>query len=549
MTDLYRETIALDRPAPLAERDLRDRFGPPEDGTVWRVTRPGYRYRVALDRTAGTVTVTVSGVAWFRWLLGVALVGTLVALAVPLPPVALFGLLWGSSALALYPVGPLWPGTPFAVPTRGLGETVSERLTGYSLPAYGCVVGVLWTVVRPAGGTLVADALAATLVLVGAGVHYAGNSVRGSRHGTVTTFGLPLSGLLPGLVVGANLLLLDTLSPGDGARTVLAVIGALVLFDGLFFTYCLVALRSFRTSRLAPLRSTVARVAAFGLFLGVNCVLVVTALVGLRLLWLGIAPATPPDSLVGLTPAYSALDAVFAAVPFVPARVLSVSVHLLALGPILYVAVGWVYAVGVGTLARWAALLRSAPLSVAIPTTIPVRVAALGAPVVRPVSLALGRWPFVIVAEETTALLATDELAAVVAHEAHHLEGRDLLAGAVAAVAGLAVGGRNAVLAFYDYHAAERAADAHAARVTSSGAVIRAIRRLEDAHARRSVSLADAPVRHVATSGRLSTVALAPYHLLFGTVLLDAAHASTDERVARLATLDETDDATETKPR
>jgi Zn-dependent protease with chaperone function len=112
------------------------------------------------------------------------------------------------------------------------------------------------------------------------------------------------------------------------------------------------------------------------------------------------------------------------------------------------------------------------------------------------------------------------------------------------------------LLAFYDYPTIERAADTYASEVVDTNATVSALRRLEALRDDESFPLAGALVSEAAvekprpgetvllTSSILTNLRLyvtAPYRLLFGSVLLQRAHGSVDERIARLLEDDTTD--------
>lgn len=146
-----------------------------------------------------------------------------------------------------------------------------------------------------------------------------------------------------------------------------------------------------------------------------------------------------------------------------------------------------------------------------------VMVLALGGtPVTRPAVGLTGR--AVIVGSPLLAELAKDELAAVIAHETHHLRRRDRWCRLLATALGAFCDGRNALLAFTDAPSAEFAADDQAAVVAGPDALVRALCRVETL---RGI---------MAGTDRGQSVA----ELFFGPLLLDRAHASVDRRIERL---------------
>ncbi|WP_225335974.1 M48 family metalloprotease [Halomicrobium urmianum] len=157
-------------------------------------------------------------------------------------------------------------------------------------------------------------------------------------------------------------------------------------------------------------------------------------------------------------------------------------------------------------------------------------------------------------------LPSEEALDALLAHEAYHLEHLDHAVGALASLSSVLIGGQNVLLAFYDLAESERAADRYAAeRVSRAGlrSALRTCNALEtDAAIARSstspsfVGSVTAAVSESVTEARrrawavpspgelLRTVralAVAPYALLFGSVVYDQAHLDFADRMDVLA--------------
>lgn len=564
---VFRETLSVTRPPALVARELRDRLGeplddpstgPPDERTDalrddspirWQYRRLLYDYEVTLDPEGGEVETVVSVPAVFRPIALGILPLTVLAVVLPLPPAAYLLPLWACAVVALVPVVHLWPGVG-APPEVESARAVARRLTAYGGPAYLGTMLALWAGLRAVRPAPVVDTMVAVLSLVGVGAYYAGNGL-GLDDGRISALAIPLSALLPTLFAAGNAVLATALLAGPGSgpehpRLAVALAGAgAVAFDLAFLVYCRVGLRRFAAARLVPPRSRVARVAGAACFLAVNVVLLAATLLAARTLVVGVlaVPELPLPAGGLVEPAYATVDVAFAPLPG-PARAYSVGFYALLVAPVLYVAAGWTYYVVTGLGARVSALARAERVTgrglpdgrvLAVPGTVAQ---------VRPVGRVFGLSGVVLVTEAVLEL-ADDELVALVAHETHHLRRRDLLVGAVAALAGVAVGGRNALLAFYDYPAAERAADAYAADRAGTDALVRALRRMETLQhdARLPVSDGGASSDGSATSvveGRPSRwehvvgYLRAPYALYFGRVLLDGAHRDVDERIARL---------------
>lgn len=572
----YRETLSVTRPPALVARELCDRLGDPLDGspadppegasdstpadslTRWRYRRLLYGYEVTLDPERGEVETVVTVSDAFRPVALGVLFATLLAVALGLSPEAYLLALWACALVALVPVVHLWPGVG-AAPEVESARAVGRRLTAYGVPAYLGAMLALWAGLRAVRPAPVVDATVAVLGLVGLGAYYVGNGL-GLDDRRISALGVPLSALLPALFATGNVVLATALLAGSGAgaspasgatsapahpqlAVALAGAGALA-FDLAFLVYCRVALHSFAGARLVAPRSRLVRVAGAVCFLAVNAVLLVATLLAVRTLAVGVlaVPDLPVPAGGLIAPAYGTVDAALAPLPG-PARPYSVGFYALLVAPVLYVAGGWAYYLLVGLGSRIAVLARTDRVTGRGLPDVPVFAVPGDVPRVRPVGRVFGLSGVVLVTEPVLDL-ADDELAAVVAHEVHHLQRRDLLVGALAGLAAVAVGGRNALLAFYDYPTAERAADAHAADRAGRDALVRALRRMEALRydARRPASDGGAPSgSHPvgATEGASVTACAvaylrAPYALYFGRVLLDGAHRDVDERIARL---------------
>lgn len=561
---VYTETLSVTRPPALVAMELRDRLGEPVDthstdganppsadspGSLpetahsrWRYRRLLYRYEVTLDPDRGRVETVVSVPSAFRPVALGVLPATVLAVLLGLSPAAYLLALWVCALVAAVPVVHLWPrvGAPLEIESA---RPIGRRLTAASVPAYLGAMLALWaglSVVKPGPA---AAAMVVVLSAVGLGAYYAGNGL-GLDDGRISALGVPVSALLPALFAAGNAVVATALLAGPvvasgTAHPVLAVALAgttAIVFDLAFLVYCRVALGSFAEARLVPPRSRRARVAGAACFLGVNVVLVGATVLALATLAAGLHPGTNP-TVVGLgaispiEPAYDTVDAVFAPLAG-PARPYSIGFYALLVAPVLYVGLGWAYYHLTGLATRIGGLLRAERVTGRDLPDVPVFAIPGTVPRVRPLGRLFGLWGVVLVTEPVLEL-ADDELAAVVAHEAYHVRRRDLAVGALAALAALAVGGRNALLAFYDYPAAEREADAYAAERVGRDALVRALRRMESLHYEARRPVADGPTAPPADPSVLSYL-LAPYRLYFGRVLLDGAHRDTDERIARL---------------
>jgi Zn-dependent protease with chaperone function len=547
--EAYHETRTLDRPAALVRATFDDdaRFHPDSEtedgsdtaaaaGSRWVARRGPYRTTAELDAATGDLRVSVALPEEYGSGAVLILLAVVGALALGAPPWTFLPALWGGVALTLLPVGHLLVGP---LPETPGVHVVDRGLTATTLAPYAATALALFGTLRGVVSPPLAAAPVAVLAAVGAGAYLLAGTGR-----RVTALDVPLSGLLAPLVAATNLFVAGALLR-DARSPALAVglAGALALALGaLFPAYCRLALRRFRAAQLTPIARRYRALAALGygaltlVLAGSVAVALLAVIAGGDLPLVGDAVPLAPGRAV----LRGALGSDLAVAGFT----------LLLVAPLAWLAVGWVAHLGWGVGARLLALARSEPVrgdrfdsgeGGGAPLPVPVRVVPTDRPLVRPVAVA-GVWRGVLVGRPVAEALAADELRAVVAHEAHHLGSRDLTAAAVATLAGLGFGGRNALLAFYDYAAAERAADERAADTVGTDAVVRALRRLEGLQTRGAGNaLADGsggrpPAGRSAHGAARSTWRLlrAPYDLFFGRVLLDAAHRSVDERVRHL---------------
>lgn len=577
-TAVYRERHRLRRPPELvADRLDRQLGGPVEtdadatDGDAdhrWRYSALAglYDYDVALDARAGELAVTVVVPGWYRLASATALPAAAVLVAVPLSARVVGALLWGYALLALVPVAHLLPWVPAKRPAPGTAaEAVQRRLAPTAVPPYLAVVAALWAAFHGAGRTAGGSVAVVALLAVGLGAYAVGGALPGGRRrarGTggerstapgVPTVGIPLSALLAPVVAGGNVLLAQSaLSGGAGPGALAVALAVALALDATYFHYCRIARHGFARARVVALRSRSARGLALGAHLAANVTLAAAAVVGAAVVagWvLGgshlPAPLRPPATLAAVP-----------ALRWAPAgarTVLAAAASAVLVAPVLVTGLGWTHKVVTDGYVATAVLRSSRPTEPpaalrAAGLDVPVRVADVGAPVLRPVRLPLVT-SFVVVDEAVAAGLADDELAAAVAHEAYHLRADPSLT-VLGTLAGVVLGGRNALLAFVDYPGLERAADDFAAERIGTAPLVRALRRMEGlrlqhgtaARWRRVVEGTPAddgpagetrPERAGPLAGARALV-LAPYRLLFGPVLQDAAHDDVDERIARL---------------
>lgn len=239
------------------------------------------------------------------------------------------------------------------------------------------------------------------------------------------------------------------------------------------------------------------------------------------------------------------LTALFSTWPVLSGSTYTTLFFLSLLSPMIVFAAAWVYT-GVATaIANIRMLSKTQPAqysSDAVPDTIQIRRLPNGGAAVFPMFWLLGRRQAIVVADTLFNELSDDELDAVLAHEVYHVQNRDLTVNMVATVLSVLFGGKNAVLVFYNYPEVEREADRYAAETVGAQPLISALR-TTDLLWKRTVHGGGEPLHQAypsftaAASERgngLKQDVKAVYDLLFGSVLLDAAHADVEERIARI---------------
>lgn len=500
---VYQETRSVTRPPELVARTIEDRCGPPTGGSwQWTYCRFGvYAHEVRLDPGTGKIHATVRVSEWLRALSLATLPAVVALLAVDAPPGAFLLALWIAALAVLVPLAHLWPGVPAGPPSIDGTEVVDRRVTVYLLPAVTAVLLALWATLRWTTVGEVAAPLVAVLFAVAVGSYLVTDGL-GQEGTTLAPLGVAVSGVLPVLLAAANVLIAQALlaDPHHPALAVALSIGCALGLTIVLFAYARAVADSLAVSQLAPLRSRTLR--AGGLLALAVLHLGLLSGVGWGLVHMMTAP---PPGLARILPLLG---------PVAPVGATTFALVLSA--PVCLLVAWWI-----GHLTRVFRVghaIRTRAERVSVPgTPDDVQVLALGdAPVARPAVGLPGR--AVIVGSPLLDELASDELAAVVTHEAHHLRHSERWRRRIATALGPLCGGRNALLALSDASAAEFAADDKAAIVVGPDALVRALRRVETL--RGTMAGTD--------RGRSAA------ELFFGPLLLDRAHASVDRRIERL---------------
>jgi hypothetical protein len=167
----------------------------------------------------------------------------------------------------------------------------------------------------------------------------------------------------------------------------------------------------------------------------------------------------------------------------------------------------------------------------------------------------LGSKQYVFVSQILVEELSQAELEAILRHEEFHV--REPSNSLLASFLSLFIGGKNSLLAFYDYRASERAADDYAADKTSRTTVRRAIGRVYDIKADVVGLNNRIKIRHpgiiqpddigrvferIKSGGnRIVNIfrivwksIIISYDLYFGSALLETAHLDRQKRIERL---------------
>lgn len=463
--EVYREHRSIDRPPAAVASAVFD-----DPDARRRVTRRlgVYRTETVLEPADGSLrtTVAVPGVSVLT-----AGAVAIAAVGVVSSSVRLLAL-WACALAVVAPLGHLLPRLDGRPDT---GRVTDRYVTPATVPAFVGAVGSLWVTLSPALGHL-ATWYGGALLVVGAACYAVG---AGWRTASVSTLWLPAAGLLPVLSTLGALAVVLALAPRAPPRVAVAAgVGVALIAVGILAAYCYLVCRSLRTARFEPLESSGHRRGLLAGYLAVVLVLV------------GV--------LVHLA------SGVFDRFGLAVVAVLSL--------PLVLPAGGWLAHVVRTGLVRLAVVRSGARTTV---DGVPLYVLDVDRPFVRAVSAPRG----VVVSRPVVETLAADELAAVLAHERHHLDERTCV-GRVALGAVSILVGRNPLAAFLDYPARERSADRYAVERTGTGPLVRALRRLEAQH------------RGTSASPRLLS---SPQALLYGTVADAAIYPSVDTRIAAVA--------------
>jgi Zn-dependent protease with chaperone function len=460
---VYRERRPLEWPPDIVARRLFEN-GERREHTETRC-RGLFRTTVRIDETDGAVVTTVRtpGVGILA-----AVATVLAAVAVFAPPIRI-PVLW---LCALAVAGPMAHLLPPLDARPSVGRVRSRRLTAASVPAFVGIISLLWVGIRPTLGS-VATVLCVALLAIGAGCYVVAT---GWRTASVSSLWLAVAGLLPAVASVSNLAVAAALFGDSQSMGALVASVAFAAFSFLLVvTYCLLVYDAVAEASFEPLASERFRAVAF---LGYLLVVATLCLTAFRLAGRVLDTAPWPVVAAALTPL------------------------ALPVG-------GWLVDTAGTALARSRTLRRGNRRRIEGVTVLVLDVPGTH---VRAV-------PFpqcVVVTRGVIETLSSEELTAVIAHERHHLRARNRLVATLATLAAAPVG-RNALTAFLDYPARERAADRHAADTAGPEPLVRALRRLDETTGRPH---------------RSPHLLVAPYALFYGAVSDAATYQPLEDRIA-----------------
>lgn len=214
------------------------------------------------------------------------------------------------------------------------------------------------------------------------------------------------------------------------------------------------------------------------------------------------------------------------------AQVLAVGSILVLMGPLIAVGCLWGWHLTHVGISEHKMLAASEPVT-NIDAEVPVYSVETSKVLAHPIQTWTGT-EAVVVSSIVVQELDEEALQAVVAHEVYHLRHRDPLWIRIATVFGVVAGGKNVLVALFDYPKIEREADEFAADRVGTHALIRALRRLDQLQASGATTSVEQPAFLGTGRERFTEWLSAPYEVLFGAILLEHAHADVDTRVSHL---------------
>ncbi|MFB6216537.1 MAG: M48 family metalloprotease [Candidatus Aenigmatarchaeota archaeon] len=426
----------------------------------------------------------------------------------------------------------------------------------------------VWSYLRTRLPTIIADGAIAVLATVILFLLYQTTADKAS---TIQTW-IPVIGLfwlLWPLSIVFSATLVTGLPESLPGQTRLLVKSGIAMILGLFFTvFGTIELlnlsntlyTSIQRSKITPFESRIRKHVVQVFYLLANIALLAGAAVTLNILYYSLTEqfffAEQILSSYGITTpisqGYLFYRSFFQSLPLLPVKTYLFIFELVLLTPFLLIAWMWAFNFSTQIWMKWRVLNKSETVSQSyetVPRDIEVRKASQGTPAA-PVTLFLGFKKYIILDEQFIDEAETKgEIEALLAHEVYHLENRDFLVNTVAAVTSLFFGGKNALLAFYDYPEKEREADRYAAGKTSRDDLINGIETSyrfvleDDRHpdTRDTKPLSFRPPTTILSEGAIGAVkhdfqrmfnwVLRTYLIFFGDVLFAKAHLNRKNRI------------------
>ena len=319
---------------------------------------------------------------------------------------------------------------------------------------------------------------------------------------------------------------------------------------------------SIQTSKIEPYRSNIPKYVITALYTASNLIMLAGITLTLTIIHYTITEEylfpEPLLTRLGFTEPISVgitlLNTLFQSLPGASASTYTLMFELLVLTPLIIILGMWLHSLTNENLVKYRVLKHSETLE-KLDQNIEVRVVPTGPPI-QTMTVLLGAKQYIIVNKELVERTEEGELEALVTHEAYHLQNRDLLMNTFAALTGLLFGGKNALLALYDYPSREREADRKAVEKTSSGELINAIHESYELLSEDNLhpgtqnpeQLANRGLKKMLEEGILKSVKkdtinlyhwlLRTYAVFFGNVLLSKAHLDKEDRIQYINQLD-----------
>lgn len=525
---LYTLTESLTDPWSVAEAELNRVFGEPaehDDEFSWTVASQLFSIQITLNRGTGRMEYAVSTRLPYRAL---AVVSVLLAVGVGviIQESYLLGIPWVvCMSVGIFPLVSVWRFN-MAVRNRiAIGASVEDI---NCTPAVLLPVAGLFIINWALASSTVFRGLTLLLSLFGLPICYAITSVSPvSLRSQLPLIYVAVFSSAPLMLTVANFgfvhMAIEQVGPAAVSPIVLVLSVLTISFLFWLASKCRMFVMATEEVPNRPVSTAGVRIIWSGYFLLLNLMMLASISIALSGRSVMNIDGTPTAVLES---GFETSGLPFPSITAVGATV------LLAM-PVIVVVVFWI-----GKLTRvprgyYEMYLKSEPVS---DIGGPVRVRTVDSPQVlaRPFRSPRGE-ETVMLSDRIVDELAPDELEAVVAHETYHLENRDFMRNLLTAIFGVLVGGRNVLIACFDYPKIERQADEYAVEQVGSEPLIRALRKLERIQS-ASVTQPSVTGRSSAESG--SWLISAPYDILFGSALLENAHASVDERIEHAARID-----------